>query len=75
MTKQHNDDCKKLLGLMGVPVVEVGLYSQAFPFIMVFLDYILYFFVNILLFVWCCRLRVKQRHNVLPFVNLEKYAI
>jgi hypothetical protein len=25
MTKKHNDDCKRLLGLMGVPVVEVSL--------------------------------------------------
>jgi hypothetical protein len=24
MTKKHNDDCKRLLGLMGVPVVEVS---------------------------------------------------
>lgn len=27
VTKQHNDDCKKLLGLMGVPVVEVILFG------------------------------------------------
>lgn len=24
MTKEHNDECKKLLGLMGIPVVTVS---------------------------------------------------
>jgi len=27
VTKQHNEDCRKLLGLMGVPVVEVFLHD------------------------------------------------
>jgi hypothetical protein len=27
VTRQHNDDCKKLLRLMGVPVVEVNSVS------------------------------------------------
>lgn len=26
VTKQHNDDCKRLLRLMGVPVIEVTIH-------------------------------------------------
>jgi 5'-3' exonuclease len=29
VTKQHNEDCRKLLRLMGVPVVEVCTYSTS----------------------------------------------
>ncbi|CAI9101403.1 OLC1v1038718C1 [Oldenlandia corymbosa var. corymbosa] len=29
VTKQHNDDCKKLLGLMGVPVIEAPSEAEA----------------------------------------------
>lgn len=30
VTKQHNDDCKKLLSLMGVPYIEVTLKAALF---------------------------------------------
>jgi flap endonuclease-1 len=29
VTKQHNEDCRKLLRLMGVPVVEVCTYPTS----------------------------------------------
>lgn len=30
VTKQHNDDCKQLLKLMGIPYVEVGVITVTF---------------------------------------------
>lgn len=40
VTKQHNDDCKKLLRLMGVPVIEVIPYE--FEFFQIMLPISLY---------------------------------
>ena len=31
VTKQHNEECRRLLRLMGVPVVEVCLSPEPFP--------------------------------------------
>lgn len=32
VTKQHNEDCKRLLRLMGVPVIEVSFYYLSVRF-------------------------------------------
>uniref|UniRef100_A0A8C7YDB9 Flap structure-specific endonuclease 1 n=1 Tax=Oryzias sinensis TaxID=183150 RepID=A0A8C7YDB9_9TELE len=45
VTKQHNDECKKLLSLMGVPYIEVSYFSFFFSYICCILTFVTIFFV------------------------------
>ncbi|KAG8480805.1 hypothetical protein CXB51_025544 [Gossypium anomalum] len=74
VTKQHNEDCKRLLRLMGVPVIDVSVLCLNVGFSILGLEARFILWNSVLFF---HRLLLKQRLNVLHSANLERqvYAV
>ncbi|KAA3481233.1 flap endonuclease 1 [Gossypium australe] len=74
VTRQHNEDCKRLLRLMGVPVIDVSVLCLNVGFSVLGLEARFILRNSVLFFL---RLLLKQKLNVLHSANLERqvYAV